>query len=35
MHVHETGTKVAESLAQHGVRPLARLDRLGLVEASA
>jgi len=31
MHVHETAHEVAESLKQHGVRPLARLDRLGLV----
>ena len=31
MHVHETAFEVAESLKQHGVRPLARLDRLGLV----
>jgi 5-methylthioadenosine/S-adenosylhomocysteine deaminase len=31
MHVHETAFEVSESLAQHGVRPLARLDRLGLV----
>lgn len=31
MHVHETAHEVSESLARHGVRPLARLDRLGLV----
>jgi 5-methylthioadenosine/S-adenosylhomocysteine deaminase len=31
MHVHETRHEVEESVAQHGVRPLARLDRLGLV----
>jgi 5-methylthioadenosine/S-adenosylhomocysteine deaminase len=31
MHVHETAHEVTESLTQHGVRPLARLDRLGLV----
>lgn len=30
-HVHETRHEIDESLAQHGVRPLARLDRLGLV----
>lgn len=30
-HVHETAHEIAESLAHHGVRPLARLDRLGLV----
>jgi len=31
MHVHETRHEIDESVAQHGVRPLARLDRLGLV----
>jgi 5-methylthioadenosine/S-adenosylhomocysteine deaminase len=31
MHVHETATEVAESQAAHGLRPLARLDQLGLV----
>lgn len=31
MHVHETQDEIAQSLAEHGVRPLARLDRLGLV----
>lgn len=30
-HVHETAQEVEDSLAQHGVRPLARLERLGLV----
>lgn len=30
-HVHETATEVAESQERHGQRPLARLDRLGLV----
>jgi 5-methylthioadenosine/S-adenosylhomocysteine deaminase len=30
-HVHETAHEVSESLAQHGMRPLARLDRLGMV----
>ncbi|BCT91115.1 N-ethylammeline chlorohydrolase [Lysobacter helvus] len=30
-HVHETAHEVTESQAQHGQRPLARLDRLGLV----
>jgi 5-methylthioadenosine/S-adenosylhomocysteine deaminase len=30
-HVHETDAEIAESVQQHGVRPLARLDRLGLV----
>lgn len=31
LHVHETEDEVAESLAEHGVRPLARLDALGVV----
>jgi len=31
MHVHETALEVEQSLQQHGVRPLQRLDRLGLV----
>lgn len=31
MHVHETEHEVEESLAQYGVRPLERLDRLGLL----
>jgi 5-methylthioadenosine/S-adenosylhomocysteine deaminase len=30
-HVHETAFEVEESVRQHGVRPLARLDRLGVV----
>jgi 5-methylthioadenosine/S-adenosylhomocysteine deaminase len=30
-HVHETAQEVEDSLKQHGQRPLARLDRLGLV----
>lgn len=30
-HVHETAHEVEESVKQHGQRPLARLDRLGLV----
>jgi 5-methylthioadenosine/S-adenosylhomocysteine deaminase len=30
-HVHETAHEVAESQEKHGQRPLARLDRLGLV----
>jgi 5-methylthioadenosine/S-adenosylhomocysteine deaminase len=30
-HVHETRSELDESVRQHGVRPLARLDRLGLV----
>src|SRR5258706_2846043 len=31
IHVHETAGEVERSLADHGVRPLARLERLGLV----
>lgn len=31
IHVHETAEEIAEALAQHGKRPLARLDALGLV----
>jgi 5-methylthioadenosine/S-adenosylhomocysteine deaminase len=31
MHVHETAHEVGESVRTHGTRPLARLDRLGLV----
>jgi 5-methylthioadenosine/S-adenosylhomocysteine deaminase len=31
MHVHETAHEVAEALARHGERPLARLERLGLL----
>ena len=31
MHVHETKDEIAQSMAQHGVRPLERLRRLGLV----
>ncbi len=30
-HVHETAAEVEESRQKHGARPLARLDRLGLV----
>lgn len=30
-HVHETAREVEEGRRQHGVRPLARLDRLGLL----
>jgi 5-methylthioadenosine/S-adenosylhomocysteine deaminase len=32
VHVHETEQEIARSLAEHGVRPLERLRRLGLVE---
>jgi 5-methylthioadenosine/S-adenosylhomocysteine deaminase len=31
MHVHETAEEINESLTRHGLRPLARLDRLGLL----
>lgn len=31
MHVHETAGEIADSLAQHGRRPLARLRELGLL----
>src|SRR5581483_896808 len=31
LHLHETRTEVGEGIKQHGVRPLARLQRLGLL----
>jgi len=31
IHIHETTQEISGSLAQHGVRPLARLDGLGLI----
>ena len=31
LHTHETAQEIEESLKQHGQRPLARLDRLGVV----
>jgi 5-methylthioadenosine/S-adenosylhomocysteine deaminase len=31
LHVHETEAEISESLKQHGVRPLQRLHRLGIV----
>ncbi|MGQ0509244.1 MAG: TRZ/ATZ family hydrolase [Betaproteobacteria bacterium] len=31
VHLHETADEIAQSVAQHGVRPLERLRRLGLV----
>lgn len=34
IHVHETRAEIEQSLAQFGVRPLARLQDLGLVDAS-
>ena len=33
VHVHETEEEIAESLREHGCRPLARLDRLGVVSS--
>ncbi|MFN3964010.1 MAG: TRZ/ATZ family hydrolase [Silanimonas lenta] len=32
-HVHETAQEIEDSRREHGQRPLARLDRLGLVDA--
>ena len=34
LHVHETAHEIEESIAQHGVRPIERLRRLGLVGPS-
>ncbi len=34
VHIHETAHEIAESVKQHGVRPLARLDKLGVVGAN-
>lgn len=31
LHVHETHQEISDSMAQYGLRPLERLDRLGLV----
>lgn len=31
LHTHETAREISDSIAQYGQRPLARLDRLGLV----
>jgi 5-methylthioadenosine/S-adenosylhomocysteine deaminase len=31
IHLHETAAEIGESIKEHGVRPLARLERLGLV----
>lgn len=31
LHIHETADEITGSLREHGVRPLARLDRLGLL----
>lgn len=33
MHIHETAGEIEHSLTQHGVRPLARLDRLGFINS--
>lgn len=34
IHVHETRDEIDQSLARHGVRPLERLQRLGLVDTN-
>ncbi|MBI1906850.1 MAG: TRZ/ATZ family hydrolase [Rhodocyclales bacterium] len=34
IHVHETALEIADSLAQHGTRPLTRLARLGVLGSS-
>ncbi len=34
IHVHETLDEIAQSVTRHGVRPLARLQALGLVDAA-
>ena len=34
IHLHETRDEIEHSLARHGARPLARLQRLGLVDAN-
>lgn len=34
MHLHETDSEVSDSILKHGCRPLERLSRLGLVNAS-
>ena len=34
IHVHETAAEIERSVTEHGMRPLARLDRLGLVGPS-
>jgi 5-methylthioadenosine/S-adenosylhomocysteine deaminase len=31
IHIHETAQEIADSLAQHGMRPLARLEKAGLL----
>ena len=34
IHIHETAQEISDSLTQHGTRPLARLERLGLPGAN-
>jgi len=34
IHLHETRDEIEQSLARHGARPLARLQKLGLVDAN-
>lgn len=34
IHLHETRDEIEQSLSRHGARPLARLQRLGLVDAN-
>lgn len=34
MHLHETAQEVADGVAEHGCRPLARIERLGLLNPS-
>ncbi len=33
MHIHETAGEIEQSLSRYGVRPLARLDKLGIVDS--
>ena len=33
MHIHETAGEIEHSLQKHGVRPIARLDRLGIMHS--
>jgi 5-methylthioadenosine/S-adenosylhomocysteine deaminase len=34
LHLHETPQEIADSMAQHGQRPMARLERLGLISSN-
>jgi 5-methylthioadenosine/S-adenosylhomocysteine deaminase len=34
MHIHETATEVSDGIKEHGVRPIERLNRLGLLTPS-